>query len=312
MLSTFRQSRLAFFAALLFVPDEGLAQESAAPDPLQQAAMATWEKARAAMIEGPSEISLQDEAKLVLPEGYGYVPTEESKAVMALMGNTVGPTFIGLVFPLAEEKQYFFTINYENSGYVSDEDAKEWDADELFEGLKEGTEAANEDRAKMGIAPIKVTRWIETPAYDAQSHRLVWAAEVKFRDEPDPDPGVNYNTYVLGREGYISLNLITSVSTVEADKPDAQQLLAAIDFNEGRKYTDFDSSTDKVAAYGIGALIAGAAAKKLGLLAALAAFLAKFGKIILVAAAGGGAALFKWFKGRKEKLEPPEQPPTPA
>lgn len=313
MLGTIRQSPLALLAAFFLLTGEALAQEEAAPaDPQQQEAATAWTNAQTAMVAGPSSIKLKDEATLALPEGYGYVPQKEAAELMKLMGNETGPTFLGLVFPLGEDQQFFFALDYEDSGYVSDEDAREWDADELLESLKEGTEAANEMRQQVGVDPIMVTRWIEKPAYDTATHRLVWAAEVKLKGRPDPDPGVNYNTYVLGREGYVSLNLITAVSTVEADKTSAHQLLGAINFNEGRRYTDFDSSTDKVAAYGLAALVAGAAAKKLGLLAALAALLAKFGKVILVAALGGGAVFTKWFRGRKERLEPPAPPSSPA
>jgi len=143
-----------------------------------------------------------------------------------------------------------------------------------------------------------VTRWVERPAYDAQTHRLVWSAEARQKGGQDTDPTVNYNTYVLGREGYVSLNLITNASTVEADKPSAHELLAAVNFNEGKRYTDFNGSTDKVAAYGLAALVGGIAAKKLGLLAGLGLFLAKFAKLIVVGVAAAGGAVAKFFKGR--------------
>ncbi|MBV9977299.1 MAG: DUF2167 domain-containing protein, partial [Hyphomicrobiales bacterium] len=55
-------------------------------------------------------------------------------------------------------------------------------------------------------------------------------------------------------------------------------------------------STDKIAAYGIAALVGGLAAKKLGLLAIAGVFLVKFAKLIAVAAAGIGAGIVKWFR----------------
>ena len=78
----------------------------------------------------------------------------------------------------------------------------------------------------------------------------------------------------------------------------ARQLLEAVDFNSGKRYGDFNSSTDKVAAYGLAALVAGVAAKKLGLLALLAATVIKFAKIIVVAVAGVFVAIKRWLKGR--------------
>jgi uncharacterized membrane-anchored protein len=189
-------------------------------------------------------------------------------------------------------------MDYEPSGYIKDDDAKDWDADELLQNLKDGTEAGNEHRREMGVSEIQVTRWVERPAYDAQTHRLVWSAEARAKGGQDTDPTVNYNTYVLGREGYVSLNLITNSSTVEADKPAAHALLAAVNFNDGKRYGDFNSSTDKVAAYGLAALIGGLAVKKLGLIGVILAFGAKFAKLIIVGVAAAGGAVAKFFKGR--------------
>jgi uncharacterized membrane-anchored protein len=309
MMTSIPRSGPGLFRAILplfgffFFADAGAqdSSEAAAEDPRAKAAEATWARAQAAMIEGPQSVALKDEATLALPPGFGFVPRKESVELLKLMGNESGPELTGLVFPLAEGKDYFLVVDYEDAGYVSDEEAKEWDADDMLEGLKEGTEAGNLMRKKQGVPAIQVTRWVEPPKYEAATHRLVWSAEVRLKDEDDPDPGVNYNTYVLGREGYVSLNLVTATSTVAADKPAAHALLSAIDFNQGRRYADFDSSTDKVAAYGIAALVGGVAAKKLGLLALIAAGAAKFAKVIIIALAAFGAGIAKWFKGRSAK-----------
>jgi uncharacterized membrane-anchored protein len=283
----------ALFA--LLAASAAFAQEtSSAADPGE----AIWQAAEAAMQRGPIQVALREQAKLDLPDGYGFVPTKEGAAVMEMLGNQTDERFIGLIFPNGEAS-WFVTIDYEPSGYIKDDDAKDWDADELLTSLKEGTEAANEHRRDIGVQEIEVTRWVEKPAYDAQTHRLVWSAEARLKSGEDEDPTVNYNTYVLGREGYVSLNLITSASTVEADKPAAHQLLAAVDFNAGKRYSDFNSSTDKVAAYGLAALVGGMAAKKLGLLAAIGVFIAKFAKVFIVGAVALGAGIMKLLKGRK-------------
>jgi uncharacterized membrane-anchored protein len=293
--------RAVFAAAALFtfLAPRTFAQET---PPATDPGEAIWQAAEAAMQRGPAQIELRDQARLDLPEGYGFVPTKEGAAVMDMLGNQTDGRFVGLIFPNGEAG-WFVTIDYEPSGYIKDDDAKEWDADELLASLKEGTEAANEHRREIGVEEIEVTRWVEKPAYDAQTHRLVWSAEARLKSGQDEDPTVNYNTYVLGREGYISLNLITSASTVEADKPAAHQLLAAVNFNDGKRYGDFNASTDKVAAYGLAALVGGMAAKKLGLLAVIGAFLAKFAKVLIVGVVALGAGLMKLLKGRKAAAE---------
>jgi uncharacterized membrane-anchored protein len=218
---------------------------------------------------------------------------------MQLMGNRVDDRFIGLVFPLSEETSYFVSLEYEESGYIEDDEAADWDADGLLQGLKDGTEAANAERRRRGFDALTVTRWIEPPSYDVAAHRLVWSAEAVVKDRPDPDPTINYNTYVLGREGYLSANLITTASTVAEDRRTAMPLLQAVSFNDGQRYQDFNSSTDKIAAYGLTALIGGVAAKKLGLIAVATAFFVKFAKIIVVGLAALGGTLKAFFSRRK-------------
>jgi uncharacterized membrane-anchored protein len=285
------RSLLALLLSCSMLHAQETAPEAAAaeppPDPV-------WTAAMEAMVVGPNKIDLIDQAQFSVPEGYGFVPRAQAKPVMEKMGNQTDDRFLGLVFPMQDGAAWFVSVEFEPSGYVKDDDAKHWDADELLESLKEGTEQANEHRESVGVAPIEVTRWVETPAYDAPTHRLVWSAEAREKGGNDPDPTINYNTYVLGREGYISMNLITSSSHIEQDKPAARELLAAVGFVDGKRYEDFNASTDKVAAYGLAALVGGIAAKKLGLLAMAAAFFAKFAKLIIVgvAALGGGVAKF--------------------
>jgi len=253
-----------------------------------------------AMQRGPQSIALADQARLALPEGYGFVPNPQAAKLMEASGNTVDQRFIGLVLPLSTER-WFATIEYEPSGYVADDDAKDWNADALLANLRDGTEAANAHREKIGVPAIEVTRWIEPPAYDSSTHRLVWSAEVKEKNAPpDRDPSVNYNTYVLGREGYIALDLVTSASAIDAHKAAARELLAQVSFDDGKRYEQFDSSTDHVAAYGIAALIGGLAAKKLGLLALAGAFLAKFAKVIILGAAAVVGAVAKFLNREKK------------
>lgn len=289
---------VACASAFYFASPVALGQDQA-PAPEAEHIDPVRAEALKALQRGPATVKLRDQGELRLPEGYGYIPTREAAAVMSAMGNQTDDRFIGLVIPLADENaDWIVSVDYEPSGYIKDDDAKDWNAKELLESLQEGTEAGNKHREKMGVPPIVVSRWIEPPAYDAPTHRLVWSAEAKLKNGNDPDPTINYNTYVLGREGYISLNLITVTSAIDSDKHVARELLGATEFDAGKRYADFNSSTDKVAAYGLAALIGGVAAKKLGLLAAAGVFIAKFAKVIFIGIAALGGGIAKWFKGR--------------
>ncbi len=253
--------------------------------------------AKAAQVQGPEDIALGSQARLSLPSGYTYVPPEAGARLLQAMGNHTGPGFMGLVF--GEAMQGFVTIAFEDAGYVRDDDARDWDADELLQNLKDGTEAGNRQRRERGIPEFVVGKWIEVPSYDSVTHRLVWSAEVLDKyPAADAVVGVNYNTYQLGREGYISMNLVTDLDEVEGGKPHARRLLRALEFNEGKRYADFDGSTDRVAAYGLAALVGGVAAKKLGLLAAAGVFLVKFWKLAVLAVLGFGAVVKKALGGK--------------
>ena len=92
------------------------------------------------------------------------------------------------------------------------------------------------------------------------------------------------------------------LNEIEKSSP---QILAATEFTDGNRYTDFDSKNDKIAEFGIAALVAGgaAAAAKVGLFKGLwIAILAakKFIIIGLVAVAGAVKRFFSRDKAPKE------------
>ena len=276
--------------------------------PTPEAAQAAQEKelndalaaARPMVQMGPADIKLREQAKLHLPVGYFFIPAKEGATVMKAMGNRTGPEFLGLVFSTADEDaDAFLLLQYHSSGYIQDDDAKDWNVDDMFDTLKAGTEEANKDRKARGIAELEVLSWIERPHYDAATHQLKWSISTKERGaNATPDQGVNYNTYALGREGFISMNLVTQPKAVESQKPKVAQLLSGMKFEDGKRYADFNSSTDHMAEFGLAALIGGVAAKKLGLLALAGVFIAKFFKVIVI---GGIAAVAGFFKLRKKK-----------
>ena len=283
------------------------AADPAPADPREEQATAVRAGIAKALVRGPTSVALRDQATFSLPEGFGFIPQKEAAAYMKLMGNQTGDEFMGMLVPLGSRDdkggQWFVSVQYDPAGYIKDDDAKHWDADKLLQSLKDGTEAGNAERISAGIPALMVTRWIQAPVYEPGSHRLTWSAEAKNKDGNDSDPTINYNTYVLGREGYISLNLVTATSTVDQDKTEAGKLLSAVDFKSGKRYSDFNASTDKVAAYGLAALVAGVAAHKLGLIALIGAALLKFSKLIIIAVVAFGAGISRWFKGRFGKKE---------
>jgi uncharacterized membrane-anchored protein len=278
-----------------------------------------WQAVNRAAQPGPVTIRLRDQATIKLRENEVFVPQPVADQLMIALGNSADPGRIGLILPAAENPgEWIVVVRYEHSGYIRDDDAKNWHVDELFDSLKAGTEEQNKERVRRGIPELVLMGWIERPHYDEAARQLVWSMGVRTKKSAGADPsepqGINYNTYALGREGYISLNLLTDSATVDVDKVAVRALLGNLEFNTGKRYADFNSSTDKVAEYGLAALVAGVAAKKLGLLAVLAAFFVKFFKVIIVAGVAVLYAIRKFFTGKGKPDPVPEvaQAPTPA
>jgi len=266
---------------------------------------AAWEVGEKAGTAGPAVISLADQAALKLPADYFFVPKAEGGRIMRALGNTVDePTFFGLIVGTKAGNEWMVVVRFYKEGYIKDDDAKNWNVDDLLQNLKNGTAEANKDRTARGFQEWEVVGWVEKPAYDAATHRLVWSLLSKRKGEPDTvEKGVNYNTYALGREGYFSFNLLTASSRVDADKSAAHELLAALSYDSGKRYDNFNAATDRVAAYGLAALIGGVAVKKLGLVAVIGAFVLKFAKLIGLAAVGVWAGSKSLFR-RKPKSAP--------
>ncbi|HWU84431.1 MAG TPA: DUF2167 domain-containing protein [Rhodocyclaceae bacterium] len=296
--------RAAGWIAVLFMLC-GLSSAYAGADSASREAeiRSAFQEANAAKKQGPADIPLLDQATLKLPEHFLFVPRPAADKVLSALGNPVGDTLLGLIYGTGENDDWMAVVRFEKSGYIKDDDAKHWDVDELFDNLRQGTAEANKERASRGIPELELTGWVERPAYQAGPHHLVWSMGVKSKGDNDAraNQSVNYNTYVLGRDGYLSVNFVTGAQDIAAQKPIAGTLLSSVSFLPGKTYADFNSSTDKMAEYGLAALVGGVAAKKLGLLAVIAAFAAKSFKLIAIAAVGVLAAIRKFFGAKKDE-----------
>jgi len=282
-----------------------LAQGAPSGEASRQAELvAAWQAASKAGRGGPADIALIDQASLKLGADYFFVPKAEGARVLRALGNVVDEQgFVGLVVGNRQNDQWIVVIRYVKEGYIKDDDAKNWNADELLKNIKEGVETSNRDRTTRGFPEMEVLGWVEAPAYDAVTHRLVWSLLAKDKGEPDnAEKSINYNTYALGRDGYFSLNLLTGSERIASEKAVAHDLLAALSYGAGKRYEDFSASTDRIAEYGLMALVGGVAVKKLGLFALLIALVLKFAKVIMIGAALLGAGVVKFFR-RKPRQE---------
>ena len=220
-------------------------------------------------------------ASLDLGEDYLFYGADDAKSILTnLWGNppeTVDDV-LGLVMPAGTtplSDSWGAVISYEDTGYVSDDDAADTDYSELLEQLQEATSNANPQRKEMGYPEMQLVGWAETPDYDAGTHSVVWAQNLHVNGAPVNT--LNYDLRSLGRYGVLSMNLISGMPDLEGVRVAARNFATHASFDQGARYSDFDSATDKTAEYGIAGLVAAgvgaAAVKKLGIFAILLKFL---------------------------------------
>jgi uncharacterized membrane-anchored protein len=232
----------------------------------------------------------------LLTEGWGNPPSEETLGMIIPAGTS----------PLSAEG-WGVVVTYEEDGYVDDKGAEKIDYNELLGEMKKSVVEENKERAKAGYEPMQLVGWAEPPRYDKATNKMYWAKDIKFGNAPVDT--LNYNIRVLGRRGVLVLNAVSTVDQLASVRMSMQQLLPAVEFNPGHRYADFIPGKDKMAEYGIGALVVGTLAAKTGLFKVLLAGLLAAKKFVIVGIAGLGAWLRKTFKKKEpaataEAIEP--------
>jgi uncharacterized membrane-anchored protein len=242
-------------------------------------------------VEGPKTVNLgENTAMIEMGQDYLFAGAEDTRNLMESVGNPPSNHEVGLIIPKNREAGWFIVFEYRPVGYIRDTEKDRIDSDAILKSIKAGTEKANKVREEKGFAPLNVIGWYEKPHYDTQSNNLVWALLAESKE----GKVVNYNVRLLGRHGFMSTVLVTDPSTLAACKPEVDNIIKNFSYKSGKSYAEFVKG-DKVAEYGLTALIAGgagAAAVKLGFFK----ILAKFWKIVAVAVIGFFGLLWKIIK----------------
>jgi uncharacterized membrane-anchored protein len=248
------------------------------------------------------------DATLKLAEGYSFLPAHDAQRVLTqAWGNPPDASVLGMILPstdphaILDESNWAVVVTFVDEGYVSDKDAAKIDYDDMLKDLKKEAKDSNEERLKQGYPAVELVGWAEPPHYDASSHKLYWARDIKFTkaNGAADNESLNYAIRVLGRKGYLSLNAVAPVDQLAKVKQDMPDVVDMAEFNPGNRYSDYNSGTDKVAAYGIAALVAGGIAAKAGLFAKLGVLLLAMKKFIVLGIAAIGGFFAKLFKRKK-------------
>jgi len=292
--------RTIALAALLIAATIARAQ---APAPQSPADFMASMKPQQGSIELPGGV-----AKLNLSDDFRYLsPGDTQKLIEQGWGNPPGSAAktLGMLIPASknplERGGWGVVITYTEDGHVADDDADKIDYADLLKQMQEGATAANEERKKKGYPTVTLVGWAEPPHYDKSAHKIYWAKDLEFGDTGGHT--LNYFIRVLGRKGVLELNAVAGMDQLDQVKRDMGQVIGFATFGDGNRYADFDASTDKVAAYGLAALVAGGIAAKAGLFAKLLAALVALKKFILL-----GVAAIAGFFGKLFKKKPASGP----
>lgn len=239
---------------------------------------------------GPKKENVANVATLNTLKDEGFLDPINSDKFLEITGNlTSGSTNI-LVAP---DNSWWATFDFDPSGYVKDDE--KIDADALLKQLKESDAPSNEERTRQGLPKLYTVGWAVPPHYDNQTKRLEWA--LKIRDDSNSE-AINYTIRILGRTGVTSATLVSDEEHLTQNIDEFKSSLKGFDYNFGEKYAEYREG-DKVAEYGLAALIAGGAAvvaTKKGFWAIVATFFAAAWKFIAVGAIAVGGWISSLFK----------------
>jgi uncharacterized membrane-anchored protein len=293
--------------ALLLIAAPASAQHSALADSIH------W-------LQGPATSRLGSEAELRVPENCSFTGEDDAEKFMRLTGNPPDGLEKGILLCQASDSSddiWFVVFSYDDIGYVRDDEGSSLDSNAILSSIRKGTESSNKERRKRGWQVLTIDGWVNAPHYDSSTHNLTWAM---LAHDEEQNRVVNHSVRLLGRSGVLHADLVLGPQQLTTELPAFNSVIGTTHFLPGNTYAEWRDG-DKVAAYGLTALVAGgagAAAVKLGLFGKLwkliVAMFAALWKVLIAALVGIGAWLKNLFK-RSSSSEParvPDPPPPDA
>ena len=249
-----------------------------APYPQSQEAYAAevkklhWKK-------GPGSYDLGDShARISLPQGIEILTGADAARMAFLINGIELPETVAIAQSRTTDAIVY--IDYVDDGFVTDEDWSDIDPDALLRDISDSNEAANGERQRNGLKPMHTVGWLVPPTYDPEKKVARWAVELTEGGEHF----ANIQVLKLGRHGYHQTTWAGPVRGVDGTPPFLQTMIDSHSYDEGYRYADYVDG-DKLAGFGIGALVAASAVGS------------KPGKGLIAAIFGGGILLAKkaWF-----------------
>lgn len=241
-------------------------------------------------LRGPAMGNLGEIAKVSIPSGYVFAGANDTLLLMEAMKNPTSGSELGFLSP--ETLRWYLVFEFSDIGYVKDDEKNSLDNDAMLKAIKDGTDKSNEERKKRGWPLFTVIGWEQPPRYNPITHNLEWA----IRGESEGKPVINYNTRLLGRKGVMVITLVADPEDITAAMDQSKKLMDNFAYKEGNKYAEFTQG-DKVAKYGLTALVVGGAAA----VAAKAGIFKWLWKILVVVFLAVVGFIKKLFSGKTNR-----------
>jgi uncharacterized membrane-anchored protein len=205
------------------------------------------QKGRISIASGAAELNLGPNLVFLNPADAAVVSTK-------LMGNPPDNAegIEGAIVP-TDGAMWVAMVEYHADGHVAHSDAASINNDELLKQIVARIVSEAAIRRSRGEEGAQIVGWAREPFYDRANKKLYWAKEIKF--DSDTARTVNYNMRVLGRAGYISIDVSDDISATPALNIAMPKLLSMVNFTPGNRYGDYVEGTDKAAGFGISNLV---------------------------------------------------------
>ena len=254
---------------------------------------------------GPTTGRLGSVASVNVPEEYIFLDARATRTFLEEGQNIPAGDELGALLRVMPNKDHWFAVfSYEDTGHIDDKERDAIDADALMKTLKKGNEYGNKERQKRGWQVLNLEGWHQRPFYDPATNNLTWATKLSA----EGSPSINHSVRLLGRTGTMSVQLVADSSSIDDATREFNAALDGYSYNQGQRYAEFVKG-DKLAGYGLTALIAGGA----GAAAVKSGLLQKFWKLIVVAFValiGGAKKIFAALFGRKDQQQDMAASPT--
>ena len=210
-----------------------------------------WDKAIASLnwVEGPKNLNFNDaNSKINISNRFTILEGADANQWLYWSNGIEFPEIKIYAIDEIEGSQYMFS--YVDSGYVKTDDWTNVDPKEFLKEITENYKASNSERENSGMPIVVDVKWKKKPFLDNNYSSVYYALEIGWSDNQNTTQAT---ALILGRDGYTSAQYVAGKNGYQETM--LTNLSKIHTFNATKQYKDWKSG-DKVAALGIGALLA--------------------------------------------------------